>query len=235
MAELSKPEKNRVYQSNKLVESSYTLTLQEKRLVLFAASLLNSKKEAPADGLVTVSAEAFSKVFSVELRHAYGIIAEAVERLWGREIKRFERGKEVESMRWIYHKNYMEGEGRVELGFSPTILPHLTMLDREFTGYQLKSISSLGSFHSFRLYELMVQYKKFGERFFDLDRLRELLEMKNKYPNVKDFRRYVLDLSIKEINQHTDLQLTLEPQRTGRSITGFKFLIQQSGQIPLSI
>ena len=81
----------------------------------------------------------------------------------------------------------------------------------------------------------MVQYKKFGERFFDLDRLRELLEMKNKYPNVKDFRRYVLDLSIKEINQHTDLQLTLEPQRTGRSITGFKFLIQQSGQIPLSI
>lgn len=237
MSQLSStsPDKNRVYQSNKLVESSYTLTLQEKRLVLFAASLLDSKRAAPADGLVKVSAEAFGSVFNIETRHAYGILAEAVERLWSREIKRFERGEEVESMRWIYRKNYLGGEGQVEIGFSPTILPHLTMLNREFTGYQLKNISALSSFHAFRLYELMVQYRTFGERVFPLDRLRELLEMKNKYPSVKDFRRYVLDMAIKEINQHTDLKLSLEPQRTGRSISGFKFLIQPSDQIPLTI
>lgn len=231
----SEPEKNRVYQSNKLIESSYTLTLNEKRVVLFAASLIDSKKEAPKDGLVIVKADDFAAVFGMETRHAYGTLAEAIERLYKREIVRYERGREVESMRWIYHKLYREGEGRVELGFSPTVLPHLTQLNREFTGFQLKHISNLTSFYSHRLYELMIQYRKFGERTFDLARLRELLQMEQKYPSVKDFRKYVLDASIKEINHHTDIQLFLEPQRKGRTVTGFKFLIQQSEQIPLPI
>lgn len=226
-------DRNRVYQSNKLIESSYTLTLQEKRLVLLAASLLDSKKEAPKDGLVRVSADAFASVFGVDVRHAYGILAEAVERLWERDIKRYERGKEVETMRWIYRKKYYEGEGHVEIGFSPTVLPHLTLLNREFTGYTLRHISQLSSFYAFRLYEMAAQYKKFGQREFELIRLRELLQIENKYPNVKDFRTYVLDRCISEINQHTDLNLTLEAQRKGRTVTGFKIFIEQSAQIPL--
>ena len=235
MANVSEVDKNRVYQSNKLIEASYTLTLQEKRLVLLAASLMDSKKEPPVDGIVKVSADSFASVFGVEIRHAYGILAEAVERLWSREIKRYERGKEVEAMRWIYKKEYLAGEGCVEIGFSPTILPHLTLLNREFTGYTLKHISKLNSFYAFRLYELTAQHKKFGQRDFELSRLRELLQLDNKYPNVKDLRKYVLDPCISEINQHTDLNLFLEPQRKGRSIAGFKFLIQQSDQIPLAI
>ena len=234
-AEVKALEKNRVYQSNKLVESSYTLTLQEKRIVLFAASLIDSQKAPPKDGLVMITADSFAAVFGIERRHAYGILSEGIERLWGREIRRYEGDKEVESMRWIYHKNYIEGEGRVELGFSPTILPHLTMLNREFTGYQLKHIAQLTSFYAFRLYELMVQHKRFGSREFELTRLRTLLNMGSKYPNVKDFRKYILDPSIKEINQHTDIGLFIEPQRKGRSIVGFLFLIKQSQQIPLKL
>lgn len=232
---MSEMDRNRVYQSNKLIESSYTLTLQEKRLILFAASLIDSKKEAPKDGLVTVSADAFASVFGLEVRHAYGILAEAVERLWHREIRRYENGEEVESMRWIYNKKYVEGEGRVELGFSPTITPHLTLLNREFTGYQLKHISKLNSFYAFRLYELMVQHRRFGGRDFELSRLRELLELESKYPMVKDLRRYVLEPAISEINQHTDIFLFMEPARKGRTITGFQFTIKQSDQIPLSL
>lgn len=235
MTSVSEVDKNRVYQSNKLIEASYTLTLQEKRLVLLAASLIDSKKEAPKDGIVKVSADSFASVFGIEVRHTYNILAEAVERLWGREIKRYERGQEVEAMRWIYKKEYLAGVGCVEIGFSPTILPHLTLLNREFTGYTLKHISQLNSFYAFRLYELMVQYKKFGQRDFELPRLRELLQLENKYPNVKDLRKYVLDPCISEINQFTDLNLVLEPQRKGRSITGFKFLIEQSAQLPLGM
>lgn len=229
------PPSNKVYQSNRLVESSYTLTVNEKRLVLYAASLIDSRKEPPKDGLVTVTAEGFAALFGMEVRHAYGVLDEAVGRLYDRQIKRYEKGKEVESMRWIYHKLYREGAGSVEIGFSPTVLPHLTLLNREFTGYQLKHVSNLSTFNSFRLYELMAQYKKFGEREFEVGRLRELLQMENKYPKIADFRKYVLEHSIKEVNQHTDLTLELEPQRKGRTITAFKFRIQQTNQIPLAI
>ncbi|KPB82068.1 Uncharacterized protein AC505_0385 [Pseudomonas syringae pv. maculicola] len=80
---------------------------------------------------------------------------------------------------------------------------------------------------------MAAQYKKFGQRDFELTRLRELLQLESKYPNVKDFRTYVLDRCISEINQHTDLNLTLEAQRKGRTVTGFRFFIEQSAQMPL--
>ncbi|MNE45596.1 Replication initiation protein [compost metagenome] len=232
---MTEPARNRVYQSNQLIESSYTLTLQEKRLILFAASRIDSKNEAPAEGLVTVNADGFASVFGIELRHAYGILFEAVERLWGREIRRYEKGVEVESTRWIYNKKYVEGEGKVELYFAPKLLPHLTLLNREFTGYQLKHISQLNSFYAFRIYELMIQHKRFGGRDFELTKLRELLELQTKYPSVKDFRKYVLEPAVAEINQHTDIFLFMEPLRKGRSIVGFSFIIKTSDQIPLPL
>lgn len=233
--EMIEPTKNRVYQSNQLIESSYTLTLQEKRLILFAASKIDSKNEAPAEGLVSVTAEGFAAVFGIELRHAYGVLAEAVERLWDRQLRRYEKGVEVESTRWIWNKKYVEGEGRVELYFAPKLLPHLTQLNREFTGYQLKHISQLNSFYAFRIYELMVQHKKFGGRDFELSKLRELLELQTKYPSVKDFRKYVLEPSVAEINEHTDLMLTMEPIRKGRTIAGFSFNIKKNDQLALEL
>lgn len=235
-------DQHRVYQSNQLIEASYSLTLNEKRLVLYAASLMDSKKAAPANGHVTVAAEDFAKVFGMDMdvrNDVYDTLKEAVERLYERDITRYiyENGKEPEkqTMRWIYYKNYKDGEGKLVIGFSPTVLPYLTLLEREFTGIKLKNISALTSFNSFRIYELTAQYLKFGSRTFDLAKLRELLQMETKYPNVKDFRRYVLDASVKEVNQHTNLKLECEPLRKGRSICGFKFTIQQNEQIPLAI
>lgn len=226
---------HKVYQSNSLIESSYSLTVNEKRLVLYAASLLDSRKAAPKDGLVSIKAESFGALFGMETRHAYGVLEECVDRLFDRQIRRFEKGVEVESIRWVYRKQYREGEGVADVYFSPTVLPHLTLLHREFTGFQIKNVANLSSFNSFRIYELMAQYKSFGEREFEVDRLRQLLQMEDKYPKVADFRKYVLEHSIKEVNQHTDLTLRLEPRRKGRSITAFKFHIEEADQLPLEM
>lgn len=235
-------DQNRVYQSNKLIEASYTLTLNEKRLVLYAASLMDSKKAAPVDGHVNVTVEDFANVFGMDLAKrgdVYNTLKEAVERLYNREITRYvstDGGEpRKETMRWIYYKQYKDGEGKLVIGFSPTVLPYLTLLEREFTGFKLKNISELTSFNSFRMYELTVQYLKFGSRTFELPKLRELLQMETKYPNVKDFRRYVLDSSVAEVNQRTDLELEYEPIRKGRAISGFKFSIKKNAQIPLPV
>lgn len=231
-------DQNRVYQSNKLIEASYTLTLNEKRLVLYAASLLDSKKAAPIDGRVTVTVEDFARVFGMELNKRgdiYGMLKEAVERLYTRDITRYIENEEPQTMRWIYFKQYKSGEAKLVIGFSPTVLPYLTLLEREFTGFKLKNISELTTFNSFRLYELTAQYLKFGTRTFDVAKLRELLQMENKYPSVQDFRRYVLDQSVSEVNKRTDLELAYEPIRQGRTISGFKFSIKRNAQIPLAV
>jgi plasmid replication initiation protein len=138
-------------------------------------------------------------------------------------------------MRWVFHVKYREGQGCVELGFSPTVLPHLTMLNKEFTSYQLKQIGSLSSFYAVRLYELMSQFLKLGERSCTLDQLRQMLDLGDKYQDVKDMRKRVLDPALKEMNANTDLAVTAEPMRKGRKITGFSFTISKNDQMALQL
>lgn len=226
---------NKVSQSNKLIEASHTLSLNEKRLVLCAASMLDSRKPLPKNGFITVTADSFASIFGVETRHAYEALNDASARLFNRDIRRMKNGHVVESMRWVYHVKYREGQGCVELGFSPTIIPHLTMLHAEFTSYQLRQIGHLSSFYSIRFYELMSQFLKAGQRECTLLQLREMFDTGEKYKNVKDFRKWLLDPALKEVNAHTDLRVTSEPKRAGRKITGFSFTIVKSTQMPLSL
>lgn len=226
---------NKVTQSNRLIEASHTLTLNEKRLVLCAASLLDPRKPIPKDGYLTIRADSFAAVFGLDVRHAYEALDDAASRLFERDIRRYSKGKIVERMRWVFHVKYREGQGCVELGFSPTVLPHLTMLNREFTSYQLKQIGSLSSFYAVRLYELMSQFLKLGQRECTLDQLRQMLDLGNKYPNVKDMRRWVLDPALKELNAVTDLAVTAEPRRQGRKIIGFSFTIKKDDQLALEL
>lgn len=226
---------NKVTQSNRLVEASHTLTLNEKRLVLAAASLIDPRKPLPKDGYITIRADSFADVFGLDVRHAYEALNDAARRLFERDIRRYSKGKVVERMRWVFHVKYKDGQGCVELGFSPTVLPHLTMLNREFTSYQLKQIGSLSSFYAVRLYELMSQFLKLGQRECTLDQLRQMLDLGDKYQDVKNLRVRVLDPAIKELNAGTDLAVTAEPRRLGRKIVAFSFNITKNEQMALEL
>jgi plasmid replication initiation protein len=226
---------NKITQSNKLVEASHTLTLNEKRLILCAASLIDPRKPLPKDGYLTIRADSFAEVFGLDVSHAYEALNDAANRLFERDIRRYIKGKVVERMRWVFHVKYKEGQGCVELGFSPTVLPHLTMLNKEFTSYQLKQIGSLSSFYAIRLYELMSQFVKLKQRECTLDQLRLMLDLGEKYQNVKDMRRWVLSPALKELNASTDLSVTAEPRRHGRKIVGFSFTITKNDQMALEL
>jgi plasmid replication initiation protein len=109
------------------------------------------------------------------------------------------------------------------------------MLNREFTSYQLRQIGSLSSFYAVRLYELMSQFVKLKQRDCSLERFREMLDLGEKYPNVKDLRRWVIDPALSELNKNTDLAVSVEPQRKGRKIVGFSFTITKNDQMALQL
>lgn len=231
-------EKYKVSQSNKLIEASYTLTLNEKRLILCAASMIDSRKAMPdgEKGYLRVRAEDFANLFGLETRHAYTILLEAVNKLWKREIKTVDNG-DPEDMRWIYHRKYLAGQGCVEIGFSPTVIPHMTLLNREFTSFQIKHIGNLSSFYAIRIYELAAQTVnlKYQRRSCDLLRLREILDVGDKYPNVKDLRKWVLDPAVEDVCKNTNLDVKLAPKREGRKIIGFDLVVSRNGQMGLEL
>lgn len=228
-----------VSQSNKLVEAAHSLTLGEKRLVIAAASTFDSRLPAPGGGrLVTLHVEQFADVFGLPTKQAYETLADAAKRLYNRSIRRIEekRGRKIiTDMRWVNFAQYNEGEGTVSLSFTPHVMGYLTLLHTEFTSYRLKHVGQLGSFYSVRVYELCVQFRKVGQRKVTLERLRDSLDLGEKYPNVKELRRRVLGPSIAEINKHTDLRVVMTPERKGRKVVGFHFDVTQDDQIPLDL
>ena len=81
----------------------------------------------------------------------------------------------------------------------------------------------------------MSQFLKIGERTCTLEQLRQMLDLGEKYSNVKDMRRWVLEPALKEINAGTDLMVTAEPRRQGRRIVGFAFTIAKVDQMALAL
>ena len=118
-------------------------------------------------------------------------------------------------------------DGRIELEFSPKLKPYLLQLKENFTKYQLENVLSLSSFYAIRIYELCKQYEKIKERIIEVEKLKEILKIQDKYKLYGHFKKKVLDIAKREINEKTDINISFEEIKTGRKITSIKFLIEK--------
>lgn len=224
-----------VSQANQLVEASYTLSVTEKRLLAAAVALIDSRKPLTERSLIKIHAQEFAEIFDLDQRggQAYKALEEAARKLYNRSIKTIEQGPKgprERNVRWVWFSEYRKGEGTVTIGFTPALAPYLTQLQEQFTSYRLQNVSNLSTFYSHRLYELFAQFKKTGERRVSLERLRTMLDLGERYQNVRNLRQRVIDPSVKEINAETDLEVSYDALRKGRTITGFQFTIDVNEQ-----
>ena len=67
--------------------------------------------------------------------------------------------------------------------------------------------------------------------FFTVDSLKEYLNCQEKYAVFKDFRKWVLDPSLKEINNYSDLFITYTTEKNGRKIEKVVFSIAKKSDI----
>ena len=216
-----------VTQSNRLIEASYMLTLNEKRLMLMAISKLDGRKPMP-NGVFRFSAYEFAETFHLDPTDAYAELKAASKFLFNRTIRFFGKGgKVVKEMRWVHTIEYLEGEGCIELSFTPAVAPELTKMHGKFTTYRLRHVSQLSSPYAIRLYELAAQYLKIGSRQITIDDLRVALELTELYPQFKELRRRVLDPAIASINTRTDLDVVLEPVLKGRKMVALKLFVKR--------
>lgn len=231
-----------VWQSNALVQASHTMTLNEKRLIYAAAAVHNPRIPMPSKNRVRLHVDDFAEVFGLtNTNQIYEALRDAAERLFNRRIRKISdspRGKGrkiIENMRWVSYAKYDEGEATVTLGFTPEVAPYLTLIHNEFTRFKLKNIGNIGSYYGLRLYELCAQFRSAGQRTIPLDKLREMLDLGDKYERIETLRRRVLDPALAEINKHTDLRVVMTAEHKGRKVIGFHFDITQDDQIPLDL
>lgn len=102
-----------------------------------------------------------------------------------------------------------------------------------YVRYQLKNIIALRSQYSVRLYPKLKD-RPFGWT-VSIEELRKILgATASSYDLFKDFNKHVLQKAIKEINEITDINVTTENVRKGRSVVSIRFKVEEKKQIVLS-
>jgi plasmid replication initiation protein len=209
-----------VVKDNKIIEASYTLSLSEQRVLLACISQIDSKSSLQPDNKFHVVASEIVDLMGLDRSNAYRDMKSAVEKLYNRSIK---IDGEDSEMRWIYRKEYVKNEGQITLYFSPEIIPYLSQLSEKFTAYKLKYVAQFKSSYSIRLYEILVQWASTGEREVKVDWLREIFQVEDKYKTIKDFKKYIIDPSVADINDHSNIWVKYGQRKSGRTITHFQF------------
>ena len=227
---MKEPKDLEVSKSNSLVRAGYRLTAIEQQMILFAiAQARESQTGLSADKQVSINARAFADTFGIPHSNVYRQLAEGVEALFNRFItfhhKDVATGKGARTKtRWISDATYVDGEGEIRMHFAPLIIPHLMRLEPGFTRYVLKDMAALTSGHAIRLYELLIQYKSTGWAKVSKPDLRFAFGLTDtEYPLTNDFKRYVLNVAVKQINDLTTLRVVATPTRKGKAIIGWEF------------
>ena len=226
-----------VVKDNALINASYNLDLVEQRLVLLAIiEARESQKGINANDSLTVHASSYIQHFNVDKHAAYEALKNACDVLFSRQFSYQERNKNghIENVRsrWVSEIRYIDKEASVKLIFAPSVVPLITRLEQHFTSYEIEQVRHLSSRYAIRLYEMLIQWRSIGKTpIFEINNFREKLGLTiEDYPRIDNFKRKVLDFSVSQINEHTDILVGYGQVKAGRVITGFTFTLTQKKQ-----
>ncbi|MDE1488550.1 replication initiation protein [Xenorhabdus bovienii] len=223
------------YKSNALIEASYKLTLQEQRVLLLCIGKLNPKNEIPEKTFQLTADEFYQAFPDMNRKHAERRLQEAIERLWDRTVIIHWKDNK-EDIRWIQRKaKYFNGEGKIEISFSDYIMPYLTQLKGQFTSIAVKNVSALKRTYSIRIYELLMQFKKTGDRLIDINDFRTMLNLEDKYKEFRTLNDSVIKPCITELNEKSDLIVSVDTVKKGRTVVALHFQFKEDKQIKMAI
>ena len=230
-----------VVKDNALMNASYNLEVTEQRLILLA--IINAREThqgITSDSKLEIHANDYASQFHVTKEAAYKALKTAVNNLFERQFSFKEETKKgigVVRSRWVSRIKYIDDSAILEITFAPDVVPLITRLEKHFTSYQIQQVTQLTGKYAIRLYELLIAWREVGKvPQIELSEFRAKLGIEDdEYKAMNHFKSRVLEPSIKQINQHTDITVSYEQHKRGRTITGFSFKFKQKSQPKIEV
>jgi plasmid replication initiation protein len=224
-----------VVKGNNIIESSYSLTLVEKRILLGCISKIDSTQQFTRKNGFTIRVDEIKDLVTerTSKNSLYSQVKNGMDRLGERWLNLNETGSD--KVRWIYRKKYNDDEGSITLYFTDEILPFLCELKGNFTKYKLHYVSKFSSVHSIRIYELLVQWLVKGSREVEVEQLKKMLGIESKYTRSSNFIEKVIKTSLNDINTHSNITVTFGVRKTGKRVTHIQFEFKEKTKSPNTI
>lgn len=221
-----KPRSELVVKSNTLINAMVDLSLQANRFLAFVISRLDRDQEPKPGERVRqeIDVLSFAEAFEIDPRNAYREVEALADQLQRKIIQLEQDGRRIK-IGLITKGEYLDGQGQVFLTYDEDLVPHLLGLKAHFTRYRIQDVYQFGSAHSWRIYELLRQYKEIGKREFDLDEFKRKVGLSGLYPRFANLKARVLNPATEEINSTSDIRVAWEQIKRGRIIAGLRFHI----------
>lgn len=240
--------------SNKLIRP-IELSANEYKALLYAIAVANSGEKSNRDKEITEQTYIYlykndlADLLGLSKRNSINVAIDRIYKELSSRVAHFvieettndtkRKTKKVHSVVPIIRELRWEDDlkNAIQVRFTSEVLPYFTQLaNGNFTTYQLKYLFALDSVSSMSLYTYFIKNefkfdpKESYEVALMLEDLKALIDLnENKYDRWVDFRRYVLDKIVDEINENTDLNLEYETIKKGRPIVGVNFKLKHRG------
>ena len=218
--------KDWVVLQNRVAECFKSMTLDEKRLFIMATPLARTTNVSSGEPIF-ISTDEFASACGLEITGAYTALGVATKKLFDRSFGYVRADKKKVSIRWMYKTAY--GDGGSELYFTDEVLLLLREFDalNPYTKYKKEVVLRLKKDYSLDLYHLAKKHQNMGGFQISLDDLFEQLGLPKSYKRIGNLKDRVINPSLDEITKNTDIDLTYENVKKGRSVVGFKFTVRE--------
>ena len=215
-----------VRQHNAITNARYEYSEMQLDIFLYLLAKLRKDK---TDGVYEVSVVEMGKLTGK--KYNYQQLRLATEGMGSRMFEVSTQRSYIQL--WMFQRiEYVHGTGVIEVEFANPIKPYLFDLKDNFTSFQLYAALRLGSKFAKRIYTVCSQWKDKGQtQTFSLDEFKKMLFLlddkgNEQFERLSDFKRYVLDASVKQINKHTDLEIGYTLEKKGRSFENITFTVK---------
>jgi plasmid replication initiation protein len=227
---------------NDLLVASHGLkTLAEQRIVKSCAAKIDSVRLDQHNRYkVRLTAKEYAETFNLDTTTAYEQLKSGCETLaerwitWTEPVTR--GGIAVNKDRWVSGATYVDKAGWVELRFSPEATPYLVVLRGNHTTYLLRQASELRSIYSWRLLELLMQFKDTGWRQMPIKEFLHAMDAKPSHlQNFKDARKQIIEVAVEELQKKDGWLINWSTIKEGRKVTQIRFEFSRNPQGQLAL
>lgn len=220
-----------VVMQNKILQAFHEMTLDEKRLIVLASPIARTIDASEKDA-ITITAQDFANACNIKQQSAYKQLEIASNLMMKRHFSyKNESGKRV-NVQWIIRSVY--DDGAISLCFTEEVLFMLKVFnaDNPFTKYEKKEVLKLKRDYSIDLYHIFKkrQHEHIGQEkntfVISLEDIRAELGLPKSYNRINNLKNFVIELSLNEINEKTDITVSYENVKKGRAVVGFKFTVK---------
>ena len=216
--------KKLVAMENGLIPAFARIGKTEKRFLAYCIAQLNPVEETEL-GLIEFRVQDFAKIFDLALTHTYEAIRNVADTLNSRSFRRYENGVH-KSDTWVWWSEYNEENGSIKIRLNERLTPLLLNLkEKQFIQFALKQAKDFTN-AGWSLYVILKQWLKAGSQDFEIEELKALMDMTGKYKRWAEFSRQVIEPAIENINEVSDLRVSYEKIKRGRTVTGLSFIIK---------